>query len=206
MAVEALECPTLLYNGFGEHNIQGIGDKHIPLIHNVMNTDVVTAISDRSTDALDVEDQPQGGTLDSNMLIYEIGGGYQIGGWKEGQTIDLMVGLRGLHLENDLEVYGQGKYSSEADVLDPMVVVRPSVPLFPSKINGLRFNGILAIGGGGDSELIYEMQPQLQYQFHKNFAARIGYRRIGWKFEGHGNDNELNLSLAGLVLGVGARF
>ncbi len=54
VAVEALECPTLLENGFGEHNIQGIGDKHIPLIHNVMNTDLVTAISDRSTDQLGV--------------------------------------------------------------------------------------------------------------------------------------------------------
>jgi len=54
VAVEALECPTMLYNGFGEHNIQGIGDKHIPLIHNVMNTDIVTAASDRSTDRLDV--------------------------------------------------------------------------------------------------------------------------------------------------------
>ncbi len=54
VAVEALECPTLLYNGFGEHNIQGIGDKHVPFIHNVMNTDVVTAVSDRSTDALAV--------------------------------------------------------------------------------------------------------------------------------------------------------
>ena len=54
VAVEALECPTMLYNGFGEHNIQGIGDKHIPLIHNVINTDIVTAVSDRSTDALDV--------------------------------------------------------------------------------------------------------------------------------------------------------
>ncbi|MDH3744653.1 MAG: pyridoxal-5'-phosphate-dependent protein subunit beta [Acidobacteriota bacterium] len=52
VAVEALECPTLLYNGFGEHNIQGIGDKHVPLIHNVMNTDIVTAVSDRSTDRL----------------------------------------------------------------------------------------------------------------------------------------------------------
>ena len=52
IAVEALECPTLLYNGFGEHNIQGIGDKHVPLIHNVMNTDIVTAVSDRSTDSL----------------------------------------------------------------------------------------------------------------------------------------------------------
>jgi len=54
VAVEALECPTMLLNGFGEHNIQGIGDKHIPLIHNVMNTDVATAVSDRSTDQLGV--------------------------------------------------------------------------------------------------------------------------------------------------------
>ncbi len=54
VAVESLECPTMLYNGFGEHNIQGIGDKHIPFIHNVMNTDVVAAISDKSTDQLDV--------------------------------------------------------------------------------------------------------------------------------------------------------
>jgi cysteine synthase A len=54
VAVEALECPTMLENGYGEHNIQGIGDKHIPLIHNVMNTDAVVAISDRSTDELDV--------------------------------------------------------------------------------------------------------------------------------------------------------
>ena len=54
VAVEALECPTMLENGFGEHNIQGIGDKHIPLIHNVMNTDLVVAVSDRATDELDV--------------------------------------------------------------------------------------------------------------------------------------------------------
>ena len=52
VAVEALECPTMLSNGYGEHNIQGIGDKHIPLIHNVMNTDVVTAVSDSATDSL----------------------------------------------------------------------------------------------------------------------------------------------------------
>ncbi len=52
LAVEAAECPTLLNNGFGEHNIQGIGDKHVPFIHNVMNTDFVVAISDLHTDAL----------------------------------------------------------------------------------------------------------------------------------------------------------
>ncbi len=52
VAVEAVECPTLLSNGFGEHNIQGIGDKHVPLIHNVMATDIVAAVSDQATDHL----------------------------------------------------------------------------------------------------------------------------------------------------------
>lgn len=54
VAAEALECPTMLKNGYGEHNIQGIGDKHVPLIHNVMNTDVVAAVTDRATDVLGV--------------------------------------------------------------------------------------------------------------------------------------------------------
>jgi cysteine synthase len=46
VAAEALQCPTLLLNGFGGHRIEGIGDKHVPWIHNVRNTDVVTAIDD----------------------------------------------------------------------------------------------------------------------------------------------------------------
>jgi cysteine synthase len=53
-AVEAIECPTMLCNGYGEHNIQGIGDKHIPLIHNVMNTDLVVGVSDLTTDSLNL--------------------------------------------------------------------------------------------------------------------------------------------------------
>jgi cysteine synthase len=54
VAVEATECPTMLCNGYGEHNIQGIGDKHIPLIHNVMNTDVVVGVSDAASDSLNL--------------------------------------------------------------------------------------------------------------------------------------------------------
>ncbi|HRW62393.1 MAG TPA: pyridoxal-phosphate dependent enzyme [Bacteroidales bacterium] len=46
VASEALQCPTLLMNGFGGHRIEGIGDKHVPWIHNVKNTNVVTAIDD----------------------------------------------------------------------------------------------------------------------------------------------------------------
>ncbi len=46
IASEALQCPTLLLNGYGGHRIEGIGDKHIPWIHNVKNTDYVAAIDD----------------------------------------------------------------------------------------------------------------------------------------------------------------
>lgn len=45
-AAEAVQCPTLLYNGFGDHRIEGIGDKHVPWVHNVANTDVVVGVDD----------------------------------------------------------------------------------------------------------------------------------------------------------------
>ena len=48
VASEALQCPTLLLNGYGDHRIEGIGDKHVPWIHNVRNTDVVMAIDDEA--------------------------------------------------------------------------------------------------------------------------------------------------------------
>jgi len=51
-ASEALQCPTLLANGFGAHRIEGIGDKHVPWIHNVKNTDVVLAIDDEAVVSL----------------------------------------------------------------------------------------------------------------------------------------------------------
>ncbi len=48
VASEALQCPTLLRNGFGEHRIEGIGDKHVPWIHNVKNLDMVVAVDDET--------------------------------------------------------------------------------------------------------------------------------------------------------------
>lgn len=48
-AAEALQCPTLLRNGFGGHRIEGIGDKHVPWIHNARNTDAIAAVDDEDT-------------------------------------------------------------------------------------------------------------------------------------------------------------
>ena len=82
----------------------------------------------------------------------------------------------------------------------------PSLPLFPSKIDGLAFNPTLAIGAG-DSDLVYELFPQLQYQVTDHMMARLGYRTVGYKFKGeHNDDNELNINLAGLTVGLGVTF
>jgi cysteine synthase len=51
-AAEALQCPTLLNNGYGAHRIEGIGDKHVPWVHNVRNTDVVVAVDDEASMSL----------------------------------------------------------------------------------------------------------------------------------------------------------
>jgi cysteine synthase len=60
-ASEALQCPTLLMNGYGAHRIEGIGDKHVPWIHNVRNTDMVMAIDDESCmNLIRLFNEPQG--------------------------------------------------------------------------------------------------------------------------------------------------
>jgi hypothetical protein len=48
VASEALQCPTLLENGYGSHRIEGIGDKHVPWVHNTKNTDMIVAIDDNA--------------------------------------------------------------------------------------------------------------------------------------------------------------
>lgn len=61
VASEALQCPTLLENGFGAHRIEGIGDKHVPWVHNCRNTDMVVAIDDNAVvDTSRVFNEPVG--------------------------------------------------------------------------------------------------------------------------------------------------
>jgi len=45
-AVEPTECSTLFNNGRGQHRIEGIGDKMVTLIHNVLTTDYVMMVHD----------------------------------------------------------------------------------------------------------------------------------------------------------------
>jgi len=49
VGLEPIQCPTLFNNGYGGHDIQGIGDKHVTWIHNVMNMDAIMCIDDIET-------------------------------------------------------------------------------------------------------------------------------------------------------------
>ncbi|MEG1662190.1 MAG: pyridoxal-5-phosphate-dependent protein subunit beta, partial [Clostridiales bacterium] len=67
---EASQCPTLLNNGYGDHRIEGIGDKHVPWIHNVKNTDMIIDIDDNdSQNLLRLFNEPEG----RQYLIEEAG-------------------------------------------------------------------------------------------------------------------------------------
>lgn len=46
VGLEPIQCPTLFNNGYGAHDIQGIGDKHVTWIHNVLNMDAMMCIDD----------------------------------------------------------------------------------------------------------------------------------------------------------------
>ncbi len=108
-AVEALECPTLLYNGYGEHNIQGIGDKHVPLIHNVMNTDFVIGVSDRACDG-------------TNLVFNSVSGRAYLSE-RKGVTQEQMSGLANFGLSSIANVLGAIKYAKYMDLGEKDVVL-----------------------------------------------------------------------------------
>ena len=161
---------------------------------------------DISTSKMDVKDRPAGGTLDTKMILGEAALGYQIDGWKEGQTFDLLLGVRALHVEQDLEVYGTGTFKHTANAFDPILVVRPYFPIFPSSVPGLACNPTLAIGGGGDSNLIYELYLQLQYRISRHVIGRLGYRTVGYHASGDRDGNKVDFTLSGLMVGLGVAF
>ncbi len=158
-----------------------------------------------STDNLDVDDQPKHAEVESDLFLGEVAVGYQVDGWAKDQTIDLLLGVRVARIENGLSIDRGPAIEDDSTLVDPMLVIRPCVPVLPSKIKGLSFNGTMAIGGGGDADMVYELQPQFQYDASENLSFRLGYRRVGYKFDGEG-DNKLDMQLAGLILGAGFRF
>jgi len=162
---------------------------------------------DLSSSKIQITGAPAGGKFESKITVGEFAVGMQVDGWAPKQTFDLLIGMRYTRVDNALTIDQVGTFSKTTNLKDPMLLVRPSLPIFPSRIDGLRFNPMLGIGGGGDSKLVYEMQPEIQYQFTDHVAGRFGYRRLGYKFNGQNNsENELNLMMGGLLVGLGVTW
>jgi cysteine synthase A len=123
IASEALQCPTLLENGFGSHRIEGIGDKHVPWIHNTKNTDMLVAIDDQAVVNL------------SRLFNEENGKAFLVG---QGVPEDLvsqldLLGFSGI--SNVLSAIKAAKYyeMGEHDVL--VTVLTDSMELYRSRLH-----------------------------------------------------------------------
>lgn len=159
-----------------------------------------------STDELDVEDQPKRGKLDSDLFIAEVAVGYQVDGFAEGQRIGLMAGVRHTAIDNELKLNDGTTIERDKELVDAMFYVLPSIPVFPSRIDGLRFNPVVGVGAG-DSDLAYELFPHFQYMPTELLMIRAGYRTAGWKVDGDRNgDNELDISMSGVIIGLGVKL
>jgi cysteine synthase len=125
-ASEALQCPTLLENGFGAHRIEGIGDKHVPWIHNVKNTDMVIAIDDEATMSL------------SRLFNEEAGQAYLESQGVPAEFIELLplLGISGI--ANMLSCIKMAKYYElgENDIL--LTVATDSMEMYNSRLLELR--------------------------------------------------------------------
>jgi len=125
-ASEALQCPTLLMNGFGAHRIEGIGDKHVPWIHNVRNTDAIVAMDDNAVvQVARLFNEPAG-----KAYLQEAGVPLE--------TIDRLNLLGFSGISNVLSAVKLAKYFelSEDDVV--LTVLTDSMDLYGSRLEEMR--------------------------------------------------------------------
>jgi cysteine synthase len=121
-ASEALQCPTLLENGFGAHRIEGIGDKHVPWIHNVKNTDVVVAIDDEAVVSL------------ARLFNEPAGRAYLAKKGVPGEFIDKLDLLGFSGISNMLSAIKMAKYYELSDQDIVVTVLTDSMELYASRL------------------------------------------------------------------------
>lgn len=149
------------------------------------------------------------GTKVKGDLTLQIGTyavGYRFDTFGE-NTIDVLVGAQLTDLNTKLQIQTVATNLDTKDNLtDTVVMLRPSFQISEK----WRFNPTLTYGISGDSDATYVMMPQVQYDFSKSFALRLGYKRQHWKLE-NGSKNtpsysQKDITLSGPFLGVGWTF
>ena len=125
-ASEALQCPTLLNNGFGAHRIEGIGDKHVPWIHNVKNTDMIVAIDDAAPMAI------------MRLFNEDAGREYLAAQGVSADLIDLLPDLGISGISNMLSAIKMAKYYEMGPNDVVMTIATDSMEMYLSRVDEYR--------------------------------------------------------------------
>lgn len=137
--------------------------------------------------------------MDSTLAALATGYRFTTG---ERSHVDLMAGVRyaGMDVEARLRPSPGNGVEANNDIVDGMVMLRPRIALS----RYWAFSPTLS-AGAGDSDLVWEMAPELVYTNDCcNLEIRFGYRSLNYKFEE--GDEEVDLSTAGPILGFGFAF
>ena len=159
---EALQCPTILENGFGGHRIEGIGDKHIPWIHNVKNTDMVIDIDDEDSQRL--------------LRLFNTQAGRQYLGETLGLDSELVEKLSWLGISgiaNVLCCIKMAKYYelTEQDVV--ATVLTDSAAMYGSRIAELNeLHGAYSVGAAELDHNLHMLGQKTDYMMELNYQQR----------------------------------
>lgn len=148
-------------------------------------------------DSDNLSNSPDIASVKSKSLFSTSAVGYQFDGFGNSK-IDVMAGLRYAHMDNALHLPESVRKRS-ADLFDAVLVLRPDFEI----LEWLHFNPTMSVGAG-DSDLTYELQPQLQFRLGKSTVARLGYRRLFYDVENNGV--KFDGAIHGLIAGVGFIF
>ena len=137
--------------------------------------------------------------FESDVGLFAAAAGYRFEGPIQRSAVDVLVGARHISMKHTVRVMVLGELERSMDVTDGIVVLRPSLPLGER----FAFNMTLAVGAG-ESDITYEVQPDVQYFFTENIAARAGYRYVYYEFEGA--EVGLETAFEGFFAGVDFMF
>jgi len=152
-----------------------------------------------STDTGDVVVGPVRADLESKTTMMAVGTGWRLPGFGARSTVDVLVGVRHFSIDDTLDLRGGGHIDNHMDLYDAIVALRPRLPLSTH----WTFSPTLSIGGG-DSDLVWEMSPQFEYNYRDRYELRVGYRNLAYDVDQGGN--KIDISFRGPVLGLGFRF